>query len=137
MPPEPSASGSDPPPLFKPGGPLIPAGLPPACPRCGKVFSLLSNYSTRPSRLGRRLHALAILGGPIGLAIVLILNGIAAQEANSVGRSLPYGMLLGLLAPVIFFEGLALVCKKVRTLRCHACGWEQDFPWLKQSSKVP
>lgn len=129
MPPEPSDADEVKPPVAAARGRLIPAGLPSTCPQCGKPFSLLSNYSTRSSRLGRRLHALAILGGPIGLAIVLILNGIAAREANSVGRSLPYGLVLGLLAPVIFFEGLALICKKVRTLRCHACGWEQDYPW--------
>ncbi len=119
------------------GGRLIPAGLPQACPGCGKPFSLLANYSTRTSLMGRRLHALAILGGPIGCAVVVILNSIIANhEMADIGRSWPYGMMLGLLAPVIFFEGLALICKKVRTLRCHACGWEQDFPWPKRPRVV-
>ena len=115
-----------------PAGRLIPADLPQTCPQCDKGFSLLSNYSTRPSKLGRRLHALAFLGGPIGLAVVMLINSLLAQGSNSLERRIPYGLTLGLLAPVIFFEGLALVCKKVRTLRCHACGWEGDFPWPKQ-----
>lgn len=112
-------------------GRLIPADLPQVCPRCGKPFSLLSNYSTRTSRLGRRFHQLAILGGPIGFGIVLFINALAIGGVGIGDRSLPYGMILGLLAPVIFFEGLALICKKVRTLRCHSCAWERDFPWQK------
>jgi hypothetical protein len=119
-----------------PAGPgrLIPADLPQVCPDCGKPFSLFSNYSTRTSLLGRRFHALAILGGPLGLGVVLVINGLILGGVGiGIGdRSLPYGMILGLLAPVILFEGLALICKKVRTLRCHACGWEQDFPWPKK-----
>lgn len=121
-------------PKSPPAGPgrLIPADLPQVCPDCGKPFSLFSNYSTRTSRLGRRFHALAILGGPIGFGVVLFLNGLLIGGVGIGDRSLPFGMILGLLAPVIFFEGLALICKKVRTLRCHACAWEQDFPWCKK-----
>jgi hypothetical protein len=110
-----------------PSGRLIPPDLPQACPSCGKPFSLFSNDSVRSSRLGRRLHALAILGGPIGLVIVLLINGFLMRHVGTIGRSIPFGLILGLLGPVIFFEGLALICKKVRSLRCHHCHWQQDF----------
>jgi hypothetical protein len=113
-------------------GRLIPAELPQVCPDCGKPFSLNSNNSTSTSHLRRRFQALAILGGPIGFGVVLFLNGLLIGGVGIGDRSLHFGMILGLLAPVIFFEGLALICKKVRTLRCHACAWEQDFPWRKK-----
>jgi hypothetical protein len=120
-----------PPPPAASANSLIPSGLPCHCPRCAKAFSLYANYSTRTARIGRQLHRLAIFGGPIGLILVAILSGLFQRHSFDLGRSMGFGMIIGILGPAFFFEGLALLWPKVRTLRCHACGWEQDFPWVK------
>jgi hypothetical protein len=116
-------------------GRLIPAGLPHHCPQCQKAFSLYANYSTRTARLGRQFHRLAIIGGPIGLIIIAILTAILNPHESNHGKSIGFGMIIGILGPAFFFEGLALIWPKVRTLRCHACGWEQDFPWRKPTKQ--
>lgn len=117
-------------------GRLIPEGLPHQCPRCQKPFSLFSNYTTRTARVGRQLHRLAIIGGPIGLILIAILTAILNPHDSNRGKSIGFGMVIGILGPAFFFEGLALIWPKVRTLHCHACGWEKDFPWPRRKRPV-
>jgi len=90
-----------------------------------------TNYTVRAAKMGRIFRRLGWFGAPIGLLMVIVANDKWNPEAE-LTRPIGFGMFLGFLLPILFFEGLALIWPKVRTMRCHRCRWEMDFPWVKK-----
>lgn len=113
------------------GGSLLPGNLPQHCPRCGGKLTLGANYQARPAKMGRLLQRLGWFGGPLVLLIVLVANSVLSPETE-LTRVISFRMFVGVLLPTIFLEGLALIWPKVRTMRCHHCHWQMDFPWNRK-----
>lgn len=98
-------------------------------------MSLLRNVRVRNSRWGRRFKTAALMALPAGI-VLAVLRALKPGDFE-MDRSLGYGIFMLLIFPTLIMEALVLICRKVRTMRCHQCGWEQDFPFAAANGGRP
>lgn len=69
----------------------------------------------------------AWLALPIGLIVVVLF---ALRSGGPVmDRSLGFGIFVLIFFPTVILESLVFLCRRVRTMRCHQCSWEKDYPF--------
>ncbi len=98
-------------------------------------MTLLRNVRTRHGRWGRRLKIASRWALPVVPVVFLLFLFAALRFSKSedigigFGRSMGFGIFVILFFPTLLLECLVLICRKVRTMRCHQCRWEKDFPF--------
>lgn len=96
-------------------------------------MTLLLNVRIRHGKWGRRLKTASRWALPVVpvlfCLLLVVLLGFTDIDSIGIGfgRSLGFGMFVILFFPTLLLESLVLICRKVRTMRCHQCPWEKDF----------
>ncbi|HBJ87819.1 MAG TPA: hypothetical protein DDZ88_28965 [Verrucomicrobiales bacterium] len=90
---------------------------------------LMRNVRTQLSSRGRLMKSLARLAFPLSLAAMAVLL-VIQPEWLVIDRSLGFGIVLVILFPTMLLESFVMICRRVRTVHCHGCAWEKDFPFV-------
>ncbi|MEM7145223.1 MAG: hypothetical protein AAF591_08800 [Verrucomicrobiota bacterium] len=110
----------------------IPSDLPQVCPKCGKEFSVRTNFSSIEHPLAcqlRRVGKILIFAGPI-VFFGLIFAG--ADGMTHLGTGSGFTVLLLMVGPGAMVLLVANGFARWRRLRCFACGWEMKCQYPKE-----